>query len=221
MSKGLTSDAISDYARRFGLGSTTGLGLTGESAGRVPDRRWKWNRFQESWLTGDTLNYVIGQGWLTVTPLQMAAATAAVANGGFLPQPHLVRRILWPAWTGFGVQELSAPEVRQVDVSGDVLTKVRAGMRLAVESPQGTAHGMSDLGISVAAKTGSAESVPGHPAHAWFVCYAPAEQPRYAVCVFVAEGGHGGTTAAPVAHSILASAFHVKPATPSTPTESD
>ncbi len=220
--KGLSIDALADYARRFGLGSLTGLGLAGERPGFVPDRRWKQTVLQEPWLTGNTLHFVIGQGYLTVTPLQMACVTAAVANGGILPQPWLVKKIVWPDWSGWGTQEISPPRGRKVEVAPAVLANVRRGMRLAVESPRGTANVMQGLGVPVAGKTGSAEHQPGHPPHAWFVCYAPSDQPRDAICVFVAEGGHGGTVAAPVARKILAAALGLKPAAPvSGPAETD
>ncbi len=221
LNKSLGSDALADYARRFGLGAVTGIGLDQEWAGFVGDRRWKVNDRQESWTTGDTLHLVIGQGFINVTSLQMAVVTAAVANGGFLPQPHLVKRIDWPEWMGYGRQEVDAPEGRQVDVAPDVLEKVRRGMRLAVERTHGTAHVMQGLGVPVAGKTGSAEDRLDRPPHAWFVCYAPADEPRYAICVFIEEGGHGGTAAAPVARKILAAALGVKPTPAPGPTESD
>jgi len=221
-SKGLGSDALAEYARRFGLGSVTGIGLTGERAGFVPDRRWKQAQKQEPWFTGDTLNFVIGQGYLTVTPLQMAVVTAAVANGGILVQPRLVRKLEWPQWTGYGTQVVSATQTRRVGVDDKILAYVRQGMRLAVEGEHGTAAGLRGLGVPVAGKTGSAEHQPGRPTHAWFVCYAPADDPRYAVCVFIAEGGHGGTAAAPVARRILAAALGLRPAEAArAPAESD
>ncbi|HUU58062.1 MAG TPA: penicillin-binding transpeptidase domain-containing protein, partial [Phycisphaerae bacterium] len=181
----------------------------GERAGFVPDARWKQDTKQEAWYTGDTLNMVIGQGFLTVTPLQMAVVTAAVANGGYLLRPRLLSRILWPDWLGYGTQNFEQPEGRKLEVDSRILAKVRQGMREAVESANGTAGIMRGLGVSVAGKTGSAQWQPGEKTHAWFVCFAPAETPRYAACVFVSEGGHGSTAAAPVARKILAAAFGV------------
>lgn len=222
LSKGLSSDALAQYARAFGLGSLTGIGLPGERPGFVPDRRWKQEAKQEPWLTGNTLHFVIGQGFLTVTPLQMAAVTAAVANGGKLPQPNLVKRIVWPDWSGYGTQEVTPPPGRRVEVDPKILERVRQGMRMAVSNQRGTGHVMQGLGVAVAGKTGSAEHQPDRPSHAWFVCYAPADAPRYAICVFVDEGGHGGTTAAPVARKILAAALGVPATEPAVgPTASD
>ena len=212
--RGLSSDSLATYARAFGLGNTTGLGLAGERAGFVPDPRWKRDRRQEPWYTGDTLHMVIGQGYLTTTPLQMALVTAAVANGGFLLKPRLIRRIQWPDWLGYGNQVFTQPEGHRVEVEGkpiedQVLAEVRRGMRQAVESDLGTAKGLRGLGVSVAGKTGSAQHRLDRPTHAWFVCFAPADKPRYACAVFVAEGGHGSSAAAPIARKILAAAFGV------------
>ena len=213
---GLSSDDIADYARRFGLDRPTGIDLPGETEGAVHDRRWKREVLREPWTTGNTLHMVIGQGFLTVTPLQMAVVTAAVANGGTLLTPRVVRKIVWPDWLGWDSQLLNEPESRNVDVSPETLEKVRRGMQLAVTSPDGTAQIMQGLGVSVAAKTGSAEHFPGKPTHAWFACFARVDNPRYVVVVFVSEGGYGSTTAAPIARQLLAAAFgrisEVKPA---------
>ncbi len=210
---GLSSDIIADYARRFGLGSPSGIDLPGERSGAVRDEDWKSEVLREPWLLGNTLHMVIGQGYLTVTPLQMAVVTAAIANGGKLVTPRVVRKIAWPDWLGWGTQLYNESQSRKVKISADTLEKVRRGMRLAVTSPKGTARIMQGLGIPVAAKTGSAQHFPGKPTHAWFTCFAPADNPRYAVIVFVAEGGYGGTVAGPIAHRLLAAAFGIVPGT--------
>jgi len=204
---GLSSDSIARYARLFGLGSPTGIDIPGEEEGFVPDKQWKATVKRDSWLTGDTVNMVIGQGWLTVTPLQMAVATAAVANGGKVMQPRVAHKIQWPQWLGGQAEVLKPVVVRKLDVAPETLARVRKGMRLAVTQPHGTAQGVGGLGVAVAGKTGSAEHRRDRPTHAWFVCFAPYQQPKYAVAVFVWEGGHGGTTAAPIARRMLAAAF--------------
>jgi len=204
---GLSSDSIARYARLFGLGSLTGIDIPGEEEGFVPDKEWKATVERDLWLTGDTVNMVIGQGWLTVTPLQMAVATAAVANGGKVLQPRVVHKIQWPQWLGGRSEVLEPVVVRQLDVAPDTLARVRKGMRLAVTQPHGTAQAVGGLGVAVAGKTGSAEHRGDRPTHAWFVCFAPYRQPKYAVAVFVWEGGHGGTVAAPIARRMLAAAF--------------
>ncbi len=204
---GLSSDSIARYARLLGLGARTGIDIPGEEEGCVPDKEWKATVERDLWLTGDTLNMVIGQGWLTVTPLQMAVATAAVANGGNVLQPRVVHKIQWPQWLGGQVEVLKPHIVRKLGVAPETLARVRRGMRLAVTQPHGTAQAVGGLGVAVAGKTGSAEHRADRPTHAWFVCFAPYHHPKYAVAVFVWEGGHGGTTAAPIARQILAAAF--------------
>ncbi len=207
LTAGLSSDSIARYARLFGLGSSTGIDIPGEEEGFVPDREWKATVERDSWLTGDTVNMVIGQGWLTATPLQMAVATAAVANGGKVLQPRVVRKIQWPKWMGGNAEVLKPVVMRELDVAPETLAHVRQGMRLAVTRPHGTAQAVGGLGVAVAGKTGSAQHRRDRPTHAWFVCFAPYPQPKYAVAVFVWEGGYGGTTAAPIARRILAAAF--------------
>jgi len=204
---GLSSDSIARYARLLGLGAPTGIDIPGEEEGFVPDREWKATVERDSWLTGDTVNMVIGQGWLTVTPMQMVVATAAVANGGKVLQPRVVHKIQWPQWLGGGVEVLKPRVVRRLELAPETLARVRKGMRLAVTQPHGTAQAVGGLGVAVAGKTGSAEHRRDRPTHAWFVCFAPYRQPKYAVAVFVWEGGHGGTTAGPIARQILAAAF--------------
>jgi len=204
---GLSSDSIARYARLFGLGSPTGIDIPGEEEGHVPDKEWKATVERDSWLTGDTVNMVIGQGWLTATPLQMAVATAAVANGGKVLQPRVVRKIQWPRWMGGKAEVLKPIVVRELDVAPETLAYVRRGMRLAVTQPHGTAQAVAGLRVAVAGKTGSAQHRHDRPTHAWFVCFAPYRQPKYAVSVFVWEGGHGGTAAAPIARRMLAAAF--------------
>ncbi|MCK4324671.1 MAG: penicillin-binding protein 2, partial [Armatimonadetes bacterium] len=98
-----------------------------------------------------------------------------------------------------------------VELAPETLGRVRKGMRLAVTQPHGTARAVGGLGVAVAGKTGSAEHRGDRPTHAWFVCFAPYRQPKYAVAVFVWEGGHGGTTAAPIARRMLAAAFGLGP----------
>jgi len=208
---GLSSDSIARYARLFGLGSPTDIDIPGEEEGFVPDKQWKATVKRDSWLTGDTVNMVIGQGWLTVTPLQMVVATAAVANGGKVLQPRVVHKIQWPRWLGGQAEVLKPVVVRELDVAPETLARVRKGMRLAVTQPHGTAQAVGGLGVAVAGKTGSAEHRRDRDTHAWFVCFAPYRQPRYAVAVFVWEGGHGGTTAAPIARRMLAAAFGLGP----------
>ena len=208
--QGLSSDDLATYATDFGLGETTGLDLPEEVAGLVPTREWKRNVQGQGWWTGDTINMVIGQGATQATPLQMALVCAAVANGGSLLQPHLVQRIDWPTHFGLPPQVFGRTVRRELKVKPETLQIVRESMRLAVTTEHGTAGAMRTFPIPVAAKTGSAEHIPGKPTHAWFICFAPYDKPKYAIAVFVSEGGHGGQTAGPVARRILAALYGLK-----------
>lgn len=209
-SAGLTPDDIAKYARMFGLGEETGLDLPEEITGQVPDPAWKQRRYNEPWWTGDSLITIIGQGAVIATPLQMALVCATVANGGDLLQPHLARKILWPQHLNLQPTVFGRVVRRHLDVRPETLKVVREGMRLAVNGPHGTAKMMADLPFAVAGKTGSAEHNNGKDTHAWFICFAPYDKPKYAIAVFVSEGGHGGATAAPVAHDILAALYGLK-----------
>jgi len=204
---GLTSDTIAEYARKFGLGKSTDCGLPGEVAGRVPDREWKAEALDDDWYTGDTLQFVMGQSFLLVTPMQMAVMTAALANGGQVISPRLTRKIEWPEYLGRGPTLFRAKVINEIDCDSEHMRIVQQGMRRAVVSKNGTAHGLADIGFPVAAKTGSAQFEPLKNTHAWFVCYAPYDEPRFACSVLVTEGGGGSETAAPVAASIIKAAM--------------
>lgn len=204
---GTTSDAIARYARMFGLGEPTDCGLPGEVGGRVPDREWKAEALDQDWYTGDTLQFVMGQSYLLVTPMQMAVVTSALANGGQVISPQLVRKIEWPEYLGRGPTLFRAKVVNEIDCDPENLKIVQQGMRRAVVSDQGTAHGLANLGFSVAGKTGSAQFEFEKETHAWFVCYAPYENPRFACVVLVTEGGGGSETAAPVAATLIKAAM--------------
>lgn len=209
---GLSSDGIAIYARKLGLGDLTGCGLSGEQEGLVPTAEWKRQTKDERWLQGDTINEVIGQGYLKVTPAQMARATAAVANGGRVLPLRIVRKIVWPEETGIRPVEWASGQERSAGIEPATLQAIRNGMRLAVVDRHGTARGpMGPLQISVAAKTGSAESRPGRPPHSWFCCFAPYENPRIAVAVIIEYGGHGAEAAGDVARRILQAAFEGPP----------
>ncbi len=205
---GLTADEIADYAQDFGLGELTGCGLPNEAEGRVPTPEWKRQYEDEKWFTGDTINLVIGQYSLTVTPLQMALVTAAVANGGHVPKARVIRKIVWPKEAGVPSASWPTQEPHRTKVKPETLRAVRQGMRAAVVYRNGTARWpMSGLPFSVAAKTGSAETFPGKRPHSWFVCFAPYERPRYACAVVVEHGGAGSEVAGYVARKMLLAAL--------------
>jgi len=206
--RGLGEDRLAQYARAFGLGELTGVDLPGESPGIVPDARWKEQNWGEAWYVGDTYSFGIGQGYLAVTPLQLVNATVAIANGGALLQPRLVKEIQddhGNTLAAFG------PEVRrQVPVNPDYLAVMREAMRQSVDS--GVASSAKVAGLSIGGKTGTAEFGEQHAdgkydTHGWFVGFAPFEDPEIAVAVFVQRGG-GFQNAAPAAARIFDYYFH-------------
>lgn len=222
---GLGVKRVGEYAKAFGLGAVSGIELLGEAKGLVPTSKWKRINYAENWLTGDTYNMSIGQGYLLATPLQMANATAAIANRGTLWKPQLVDHIIDDQ--GQVVRAFEPVLLSDVPVDPQNLDLVREGMFGAVNWPQGTATRVRVPGVTVAGKTGTAEffrdsNKDGHedrddkgnlPTHAWFTSFAPYVDPEIVVTVFVANGGEGSATAAPVAAEILNAYFEANPPT--------
>jgi penicillin-binding protein 2 len=218
---GLGIDRLHRYADAFGLGKPTGIELPGEHPGLAPDPAWKVSTYPDNpWSMGDTLVTAIGQGYDLVTPLQLANATAAVANGGTLYRPRLVMNVTDPA--GNVIQDFKPEVLGTLPVLPQNLGLVREGMRMVVGDRKGTAYNRFTLrSISVAGKTGTAEY--GEPiamkdgkevrrSHAWFTAFAPFEDPEIAVVVLL-EGGQesleGSTYAVPVADEIMKAYFKV------------
>jgi penicillin-binding protein 2 len=219
--RGLGSEAIGYYARQFGLGQFSGIELPGETRGLVPDAKWKRLNYRENWLTGDTYNISIGQGFVLATPLQMANATAVIANRGYLYQPQLVDHITDAE--GKVIRGFQPKLIREVAVDAAHLDTVREGMYGAVNWPQGTAPLARLPGIAVAGKTGTAEFArdwdkdgkpdrdpqDNLPTHAWFTAFVPYGDPEIVIAVFVNNGGEGSTVAAPVAARVLRAYFRL------------
>jgi penicillin-binding protein 2 len=209
---------LQDWATRLGLGKPTGLDIPGEVAGRIPTKAWKQQYFKTAigkiWEPGDSIQLAVGQGYMTATPLQLATAYAAIANGGIIVQPHLGLKIV--DQQGQLVNDLAASaRSHKVEVTVGTLDAVRTGLRDAASMPLGTsAPVFSGYPIPVAGKTGTAEvydaSVRGNVNYAWYASYAPANAPKYVVVVMIEKGGHGGTAAAPAARLIYDQLFGVK-----------
>lgn len=193
-------EAIRATALAFGLGAPTGIDLPGEQGGRVPTEEWHRSHHHRGWYPGDTANIAIGQGDIQATCLQMASVTATVANGGQVFAPRVVREIRSRDLRTV-IRPWRATLVRRLEAPPDVFARVRAGMRAAVTS--GTAGPAALPNVAVAGKTGSAEDPPRRLPHAWFVCFAPYEQPTIAIAVMVENAGHGSANAAPIARAIL------------------
>lgn len=197
--------AISQEAQKWGLGEATGIGIGPEATGTIP--KIGSGPGARHWFRGETIITAIGQGGVTVTPIQMARFMAAIANGGTLLRPHLLAG--------------EKPEIeRQIDVDPKQLDEIRRAMRDVVASVHGTAHAaMGHLPWTSAGKTGTAQVISEaqddkgktslksvlhrNRDHAWFVGYAPYKNPRIAYAVVVEHGGHGGSAAAPVAAAII------------------
>ena len=206
------SNILRSYARHFGLGEPTGLlGLPSwedspgyEEAGLVPDDAWMRKTMGTGWTPGDSVNLAIGQGYLLVTPLQMAVLVSAVANGGTFYKPQIVRRI---SGAEGNPERFFNPEVRgALPVAPEHLSTIREGLRRVVIDEKGTTrNAFQGSSLSAAGKTGTSENPGGDP-HAWFVGYAPFDDPQIAMAVVVENGGEGSVVAAPI-FRILAESY--------------
>jgi penicillin-binding protein 2 len=204
-------DRVAEYARKLGYGALTGIGLSDEKPGLIPTVEWKKKRTGEAWYPGDTFINSIGQGFVLVSPLQAARMMSAVANGGYLYTPTLLKQTR-NRETG-KIATFSPERKPRVNIDADALQAVRDALAGVVAEPGGTGHGAQTPFATVAGKTGTAQVVAQKVAgrhlateatdHAWFVAYAPVDAPKIAVAVLVEHGGHGGAAAAPVAKSVI------------------
>lgn len=213
-------DRLAYYSKALGLGTVTGVGLRNEKPGLVPTVEWKKKRFNQPWMQGENLSVIIGQGFNLVTPLQMARLVATVVNGGKLFEPSLVSRI--QDSQGKVIKIFSPKFLGQIPLSPKHLELVKKALVKVVQSPRGTGRAARLDGIIVGGKTGTAQVVSEsrtdeykdsddrpyeYRDHAWFVAFAPAENPRIALAVIAEHSGHGGSVAAPVAKKILEAFF--------------
>jgi len=208
-------DNIFNYLSRFDFGKKTGIDMEGETSGLLPSQEWKAKRYQQIWYPGDTVSVGIGQGYTLVTPLQLAFATATLANNGVAYQPHLVKEV---QSTRSSENRLIANQpLYDLKIDPKSLDLVRRAM-VAVTQTGGTAV-YASLGApyQIAGKTGTAQVIAMKQGekydaekvderlrdHAWYIAYAPADKPRIAMAVLVENGGHGGGTAAPIARKVM------------------
>jgi len=198
-------ESVQRVAREFGYGSRTGIDLPGEAPGRMPDAAWKkaWNEDYpeyQQWVPGDTINIMIGQGDVLASPLQVAVSFASLANDGVAIKPHVFKSVRDSAGNEVIAHE---PEVLiEANVSAAAMRAVRGGLEAVIST--GTGRGaFIGLDTKVAGKTGTAE-MNNQDDYAWFVGYAPADNPQYAVAVVVEQGGSGGGVAAPAVRQIIA-----------------
>lgn len=195
--EGLGIERIKKYLKYFGLGSLTGIDLPGEEEGLIPDKEWKEQR-GESWGLGDTYHVAIGQGDMMVTPLQMTSAIASIANNGILYQPQIVDKIIDSSKDI--IEDIPEKKIRNSFIEKENIEIVKQGMREAVLS--GSASLLSSLPVEVAGKTGTAQ-FGNNKTHAWFVGFAPYDNPQLVITILVEGGGEGYEAAVPVAKEVL------------------
>ena len=208
-------DKLTSFVSHFGFGKKTGVDLVGEIGGLLPTPEWKWRRWKQRWYPGETVIVGIGQGYTLVTPMQLAQATAVLANNGVAMQPHLVSRI--QKHNGAENHLMPITKLDELPLDQRSIDIVRAGM-VDVTKPGGTAASVgAGASYNIAAKTGTAQVVgikqgakynagsidERHRDHALFIAYAPAEDPKIAVAVIVENGGHGGSAAGPIARKVM------------------
>lgn len=205
----LDIENIEKYGRMFGFGEQTGIELPGEDPGILPSDEWKRRVHKQKWYPGDTLPVSIGQGYLNVTPIQMAVGISVLANGGKIFRPHLVKKIFNHQTNEF--TEVNGELVRDSEIDPKAIETIRNFSISVVNDPHGTGKRAALPGITVAGKTGTAQvGVLGKDKlderfkdHAWFISFAPAENPMIAMAVIVENSGHGGEFAAPISKQVM------------------
>ncbi|MEE8126563.1 MAG: penicillin-binding protein 2 [Nitrospirales bacterium] len=204
-------EPIATYSRKFGLGEKTGIPLPSERSGLVPSAEWKRQNKGERWYPGETISISIGQGFLSVTPIQMAKVISIVATDGTIVQPRLLKGIRLRR-TG-KLKEEPAPSTQQLRLPPKIFAQIKKGLAAVVT--KGTGKRAQSNIVSIAGKTGTAQVIAlkpdgdktevrkKHRDHAWFIAFAPVEQPKIAIAVIVEHMGHGGSTAAPLAKKMI------------------
>ena len=207
-------DNMVSFMQKFGFGEKTGIDLMGEKSGLLPTRQWKREKKNQAWYPGETLITGIGQGYLQVTPIQLAKATAALASQGKVITPFLVDKVV----SAKGAHPGSELSSYNISVKTDNVNAVIAGMVNVVHSARGTAKGINkNINYQIAGKTGTAQVLGikqnakynennidfKYRDHALFVSFAPVDDPKIAVVAIAENGGHGGSVAAPIAGQVI------------------
>lgn len=222
-------DTLAKYATGCGLGRLTHIELANERPGLIPTAAWKKKRFGTPWQGGESLSIAIGQGFNLATPLQMAVLFAAVGNNGTIYRPRILKSIHDYNGATESNMELEPEILGGLPASRQTLKLIKEGLLKVVDSESGTAKLIRIKGVDIAGKTGTAQVFSLKKAdrdskrkfdyhlrdHAWFVCYAPAENPVIAVAVIVEHGEHGSTAAAPVAGEVIRTWLELKGMMPS------
>ena len=212
-------DNLAKMANKFGLGVKSGIEMEHEKSGITPTKDWKMKRHKQKWQEGETLSVAIGQGFNLVTPLQICLMTATIANGGTRYQPQIIEKVTDPE--GHVISRFEPIVAGQLGGEKIFLKYIQEGMKEVVQGKRGTARKVRIKGMTIAGKTGTAQVVRlkqykhlkekdipyKYRDHAWFTCYAPADDPEIAVTVLVEHGLHGGSGAGPVARAVMAEYF--------------
>ena len=188
-------EALEGYALRYGFGNTSGIDLPYEADGVVPNKTWKKRYKRLPWYEGDTINFAIGQGYLSVTPMQILRMINAVATEGGLAKPFLVKSI--------DSVEIFSAEMVQIGISKDTFKTIKDGVKKAVEDSNGTAQRAGVEGLEIAGKTGTAQTGTAKETHAWFAGFSPIEKPKISIVIFLEHGGKGGDKPCEIASKIF------------------
>jgi penicillin-binding protein 2 len=227
LGKMLGVDRIANYARAFGLGAPSGIDLNREKGGLIPTKQWKLSRLRQSWQMGETISLAIGQGYNLVTPIQLANVYAALANGGTVYRPRLVKQL--ESSDGHVVKVFQPEKQGVLPVRPQTIALINQALWGVVNEKGGTGYILKREEQDVAGKTGTSQVI-GLPQdakarkakrvsadfrdHALFVCFAPYRNPEIVVAVILENAGHGGAVAAPVARKVIDTYFALKKMTP-------
>lgn len=195
---------LENFSRKFCLGRKTGIDLPNEKEGFIPNPQWKKSKTKMKWLQGDTVIFAIGQGAVSVTPLQIAYMMSAVANKGICNKPYIVEKII--STDGIELYKHKTGKTEKIDLSDRTWSFLHTALLEAVES--GTGKRCRFNNIKIAGKSGTAQNPQGKD-HAWFVSYAPADNPEIVIAVIVEHGGWGSANAVPVGRKIYETYFNV------------
>ena len=205
MGKELGIEGLSKCMHKFGLEEKVGIDLPAEALGTIPSSEWKQREFKQIWFPGDNINLSIGQGYLLLTPLQIHSVISAVTTEGEIYRLHLVKKIISP--DGSVIKEIKPEVYRKVDISSSTFQTVKEGLRATILKGTGWRANVKEL--SIAGKTGTAQNPHGET-HAWFMGFAPYENPEVCITVFLENGGEGGEAAAPIACAMLEKYFNIQ-----------
>jgi penicillin-binding protein 2 len=205
LGKDLGIERFNKYMQKYGLGEKTDIDLPEEAIGALPSAQWKEREIKEIWFPGDTINLSIGQGYLLLTPLVVHSLITTIATEGEVYKLHLVKKII--SADGNTIEEIMPIIHKKVNFSSDTFKIIKEGLRQTILKGTGWRANIQEL--AVAGKTGTAQNPQGET-HAWFIGFAPYENPEVCITVFIENGGEGGVEAAPIARAMLEKYFNIK-----------